>query len=184
MINKKIVIFDLDDTLITSDAKIKIFDSNTNNMVTSLSPTQFNYHITQNHQYFSFDDFDCEKILGRSKILPNSFRSFKRYYKNSVPLSIITARSNKKIVLDFFKSKNILLKPSLVYAVSNHLSGFTGNIDERKKQAIQTLISKGYNDITFYDDNLDNLKAASELNSDSVKIKIILVSHDKKTRKS
>ena len=184
MINKKIVIFDLDDTLITSDAKIKVFDSTTNSMVSALSPMQFNYHITHHNQYLSFDDFDCEKILGRSKILPNSFRSFRRYYKNGVPLSIITARSNRKIILDFFESKNILLKPSLVYTVSNHLSGFTGNIDERKKQAIQTLINKGYNDITFYDDNLDNLKAAAELNSDTVKIKIILVSHDKKTRKS
>ena len=184
MINKKIIVFDLDDTLISSDAKIKVFDSHTNDMVSSLSPMQFNYHIKQHNQYLSFDDFDCEKILGRSKILHNSFRSFKRYYNNGVPLSIITARSNKKIVIDFFKSKNILLKPSLVYTVSNHKSGFTGNIDERKKQAIQILIDKGYNDITFYDDNLDNLKAASELNSDIVKIKIILVSHDKKTRKS
>lgn len=184
MKNKKIVIFDLDDTLISSDAKINIFDCETNDLLHSLTPSQFNYHVRGSAQYCNFDDFDCEKILGKSRILKNSFRSFKRYYDNQTPLSIITARSNKKIIIDFLKSKNITLKPSLIYAVSNPDSGFTGNISQRKKQAIQDLIHKGYRDIVFYDDNLENLTVATELINEFISIKIIHVSHDKKTRKN
>jgi len=182
MKTKKIIIFDLDDTLIHSDAKIRVFNSISNEMVSALSPTQFNYHIPGQAQYLSFEDFDCEKILGRSKLYPNMYRSLKRYLANGIPVSIVTARSNKKIIIDFFKSKNIQLKPSLVYPVSNPNSNFTGNISQRKKQAITELICKGYNNITFYDDNIENLAAASELNSDTVQIKIIHVSHGQKSQ--
>jgi hypothetical protein len=174
---KKIVIFDLDDTLIHSEAKIKVFDSKSNEMISSLTPSQFNYHVSEQTHYFSFNDFECEKILGRSKLFPNTYRSFKRYCKEKVPVAIVTARSNKKIILDFFKTKNIHLKPSLVYPVSNPNSTFTGNISQRKKQAVTELISRGYNNITFYDDNIDNLAAVSELISDTVQIKIIHVLH-------
>lgn len=182
MKEQKIVIFDLDDTLIHSEAKIRVFNSDSNEMISSLSPTQFNYHIPGQSQYFSFEDFDCEKILGRSKVYPSTFRSLKRYLSKGVPVAIITARSNKKIILDFFKSKNVHLKPSLVYPVSNPKSTFTGNIAQRKKQAIVELINKGYNNIIFYDDNIENLAAALELNSDKVQVKIIHVSHGQKSQ--
>lgn len=182
MKDKRIIIFDLDDTLIHSDAKIRVFNSTSNEMVSALSPTQFNYHVPGQSQYFSFEDFDCEKILGRSKLYPTTYRSFKRYLAKGIPVSIITARSNKKIIVDFFKSKNVHLKPSLVYPVSNPNSTFTGSIAQRKKQAIAELISKGYNNITFYDDNIENLAAALELNSDDVQVKIIHVSHGQKSQ--
>ena len=175
--NKRIVIFDLDDTLITSEAKIKVFDSENNELVSSLTPSQFNYHSKHKDHYFCFGDFECEKILGRAKLFPDTYRSFKRYYNKGVPLSIITARSNKKMILEFFSSKNIQLKPSLVYTIHSPKSKFTGSISERKKQAIQDLILKGYNDIVFYEDNMENLKAAEELASDRIKIKTIHVVH-------
>jgi hydroxymethylpyrimidine pyrophosphatase-like HAD family hydrolase len=175
---KKIVIFDLDDTLITSDAKIKVFDSENNELLSSLSPSQFNYHVRNKDHYFCFGDFECEKILGRAKLFPSTYRSFKRYYDMGVDLSIVTARSDKKMILEFFDSKNVKLKPSLVYTIHSPKCNFTGSISERKKQAIQDLISKGYNDIVFYEDNLENLKAAEELSSDRIKIKTIHVVHD------
>ena len=60
---KKIAIFDLDDTLIFSTAKIQIYDSETNEIVLNLSPSQFNYHVKGQNQYMTFNDFECEKIL-------------------------------------------------------------------------------------------------------------------------
>jgi len=175
---KRIVIFDLDDTLIHSDAKIKVYDSSNNEILTSLTPSQFNYHVKGQSQYFSFDDFECEKILGRSRLYPNTYRSLKRYYKNGVPISIITARSNEKIILDFFKTRSVKLRPSLVYGIHNHRHPFTGSVSQRKKQAIQDLIRKGYNNFIYYDDNTENLEAAAELASEKIKIKIIHVTHD------
>ena len=181
---KRIIIFDLDDTLIESDAKIRIHDSKTNKEVGSLTPSQFNYHVKNQNQYLSYHDFGCEKILGRSRIISKTFRSFRRYYNLDITLSIITARESKKLVLDFFKSKEIYLKPSNVYAVHDPKANFTGNIAERKKQAIKDLIRKGYNDIVYYDDNLDNLNTSLELVSDDVQIKIIQVLNEQKKNKT
>jgi hypothetical protein len=177
---KKVAIFDLDDTLIFSEAKIKIYDSESNNVLVSLTPSQFNYHVKGHGQYMSFDDFECEKILGNSKINRRLFSSLKGYIERGVETSIVTARGNKKIVVDFFKSKGVNIKSSMIYAIHDPQTPFHGSISERKKQAIQKIIKKGYNDIIFYDDNLENLRAAEELRSDSVKIKIIHVLDAKK----
>jgi hypothetical protein len=177
MTRKKLVIFDLDDTLIKSDAKIRVYDSENNSEVTSLTPSQFNYHVKSHSHYFGFDDFECEKILGRSKFT-KTFRSFKRYYAMWTPISIITARSSDKIVLDFFEAKGYPLNPSLVFAIHNHRKKFTGSVAERKRQAIEVLIKRGYNDIIYYDDNLENLSLAQELDSDRVKIKTVHVHND------
>lgn len=179
---KRLVIYDLDDTLITSDAKIRVYNSQDNRIVASLTPSQFNYHVSHQQQFFSFDDFECEKILGRSKMIPQTYRSFKRYYSLGVPISIITARSNDKLVIDFFKMKGMKLRPSLVYAVHNTKHAFHGSVAERKKQAIQKLIDKGYNDFIYFDDHLENLRAAEELSSEAVKIKTIHVTHAQKTQ--
>ena len=177
---KKIAIFDLDDTLIFSTAKIQIYDSETNEIVLNLSPSQFNYHVKGQNQYMTFNDFECEKILGNARVHTRMFNSFKGFIKRGVPVAIVTARGNKNIVINFFKKKGVKLKPSLVYAVHDPKASFHGSIADRKKQAVQTLIDKGYNSMSIYDDNLDNLRSMSELNSDKVKIKITHVINDEK----
>ena len=174
---KKLIIFDLDDTLIKSDAQIKVFDSVSNELIKSISPSQFNYQLKKQEHYFCFGDFDCEKILGKSTLIHSTFRSLKRYYRNGEHISIITARSDKRIILDFFETKNISLNSSLVYTIHSRKSKFTGSISQRKKQAIEELIKKGYKDIKFYEDNLDNIRAAEELNSSDVTIKTIHVNY-------
>jgi len=178
--SKKIAIFDLDDTLIFSDAKIKIYDSSSNAEIVALTPSQFNYHAMSHGQYMVFDDFECEKILGNSRIHKRYFSSLKGYIKRGVETAIVTARGNKKIVVGFFKEKGVKIKPSMIYAVHDQKTSFHGSISERKKQAIQDIIKKGYKDIVFYDDNLENLQSAEELQSESVKIKIIHVLECKK----
>lgn len=176
---KRIAVFDLDDTLIFSEAKIKVFDSQTNQLVTALSPSQFNYHVAHQDHYMMFNDFECEKIIGSAKVHKRMFDSFKSYIKRGVQVAIVTARGDKNIVINFFKKKNVKLKPAFVYAVHNPKAGFHGSIADRKKQAIQDLIKKGYNDFTVYDDNMDNLTSMDQCNSDKVKIKIIHVLNDK-----
>jgi hypothetical protein len=184
MKEKKIAIFDLDDTLIFSEARIKIYDSSSNQVITALTPSQFNYHVNNQDQYLCFSDFECEKILGNSRINSRYFDSLRGYIKRGVETSIVTARGNKKIVLDFLKAKNIKMKPSMVFAVHDPKTSFHGSISDRKKQAIASIIDKGYNNIVFYDDNLENLLAAKTLESPKVKIKIThVVNAEEKTEK-
>jgi hypothetical protein len=175
---KKLAIFDLDDTLIFSHAKIQIYDSETNEMVMNLSPSQFNYHVKDQNQYMAFSDFECEKILGDAKMHTKMFTSFKNYIKRGVPVAIITARGNKNIVINFFKTKGIKLKPSFVFAVHDPKTEFHGTIADRKKQALEILLEKGFNSIKIYDDNLENLKAMYSLHSKKVNIKITHVIND------
>jgi len=177
---KEIKAFDLDDTLIFSDAKFKIYDTNTNKLIVSLTPSEFNYHIARHDQFMSFEDFHCENIIGNSRINTKYFNLFKRYISKGIPVAIVTARENRQLILDFLKTKNIVIDPNLVYTVHAPSLNYTGTTPERKKQAIEDLVSKGYNDITFYDDSIDNLNAAFELNSDTVKIKIKHVINAKK----
>lgn len=177
---KKLIVFDLDDTLIYSDAKIQIYDSETNQIVSSLSPSQFNYHVKGQNQYMTFNDFECEKILGNARVHTRMFSSLKGYIERGIPVAIVTARGKKSIVVDFFKRKKVNIKPSMIFAVHDPKANFHGTIAERKKQAVKTLIDKGYNTISIYDDNIDNLKAMFELSSDTIKIKITHVVYDEK----
>jgi hypothetical protein len=177
---KKIAIFDLDDTLIFSDAKIKIYDSESNQLIQTLSPSQFNYYVKEHDHYMCFSDFECRKILGNSKINSKRFQSLKGYIKRSTDVAIVTARGDKKIVADFFDAKKVPVSKANIYAVCDPKTAFHGSISQRKKQAVEKLIKRGYNDIVFYDDNEENLRAVESLSSSRIKIKIVHVLDAKK----
>lgn len=172
---KKIAIFDLDDTLIFSDAKIKIYDSENNQLIYTLSPSQFNYYVKEHDHYMCFSDFECRKILGNSKVNSRRFSSLKGYIKRGTDVAIVTARGNKKIVTDFFEEKGVPVSKTNVYAVCDPKTTFHGSISQRKKQAVEKIIRRGYNDIIFYDDNAENLRAVESLSSSRIKIKIVHV---------
>jgi hypothetical protein len=172
---KKIAIFDLDDTLIFSDAKIKIYDSESNELIQTLSPSQFNYYVKTHNHYMCFADFECRKILGSSKVNVKRFQSLRSYIKRGVDVAIVTARGDKKIVTDFFDAKRVEINKANVYAVCDPKTNFHGSISQRKKQAVKKLIRRGYNDIVFYDDNVENLRAVESLSNSKIKIKIVHV---------
>ena len=55
---EKLVIFDLDDTLIKTDAKIKIVDSKTGEIFQELTPAEFNFYSSKvSNHFLNFDDF-------------------------------------------------------------------------------------------------------------------------------
>ena len=54
----KLIIFDLDDTLVTTDAKIKIVDRHTGKVIKEMSPQEFNTFETQSKRHvLNFEDF-------------------------------------------------------------------------------------------------------------------------------
>jgi len=61
----KLVIFDLDDTLVKTDAKIKILDRKTREVIKELTPEQFNSFIRKKHHVMDYDDFDSPELLDR-----------------------------------------------------------------------------------------------------------------------
>jgi len=172
----RLIIFDLDDTLVRTDAKIKVLNHKTKRTMFELTPEQFNQFEQEPHHILNFDDFECPEILGEGKFIHSIFSKLKYYYKKGVPVSIVTARSSSSLVREFFLDNQIDIHPDLVIAINDPSHGYSGNISERKQKAIKDLIDSGYTDLVFFDDNDDNLRLAKDVEGykDS-KIKLIKV---------
>ena len=159
----RLVIFDLDETIIRTDAKIKIVDRKTGKVIKSLTPQEFNtFEANPKKHVMNFDDFANPEILRQGKFIHEIFSKLKNYYKRGIPVSIVTARSSSKLVRDFFLENGIDIHPQLVIAVNDPQYGYKGTIADRKKEAIKDLIDFGFKRLTFFDDSHENLTLAKE----------------------
>lgn len=159
----RLIIFDLDDTLIKTDAKIKVLNHKTKRVICELTPEQFNKFEHGPHHVLNFDDFESPEILREGKFIHSIFTKLKYYYRRGVPVSIVTARSSSELVRDFFLENGIDIHPDLVIAINDPIYGYTGTISERKQRAITELVDLGYTDLVFFDDNEDNLRLAKDV---------------------
>lgn len=162
---KTICIFDLDDTLVKTDAKIKVYQKETGDLLQSMTPEEFNGYVNLNGHILDFEDFNDLQILLSGKLIEKNVKILKECSQKH-PVGMITARSHRMSVLEFIYEKRLPIQEDLVFVVNDEDSGFSGNVAERKKQAFIKLIEKGYNDFIYYDDNLDNLRAAETLVSE------------------
>lgn len=172
----KMIIFDLDDTLVKTDAKIKILNSKTHRVIKELTPEQFNGFVKKKHHVLNFDDFDCPDLLRQGNIINEIFHLLKSTYSKKIPVAILTARSDSDMVRDFFLNYGIDIHPELVIAINDPQFKHKGSIAERKRKAIEDLVDSGYKDLIFFDDNEDNLRLAKSLEGyKDLKIKTIKV---------
>jgi hypothetical protein len=173
----KLIIFDLDDTLIQSEGKIKVIEKETKKIIKELTPSEFNYYQGIDPKYYlDFDDFNCPNILRRSKFIDKIFNKFKKYYFSGIPVSIVTARISSSLVRDFMLYNNIDVHPDLVIAIHDPMYNYQGTTAERKQKAIMNLIDDGFTDLIFFDDNHENLQLAKEIEGyKNSKIKLIKV---------
>ena len=159
----RLVIFDLDDTLVKTDAKIKILNRRTRDVIAELTPQDFNNFQKKSGHILNFDEFEDPEILRQGEIIHSIFSKLKRYYHGGIPVAIVTARSSSEMVRSFFLENGIDIHPDLVIAVNDPSLNMEGNIAERKQKAIRDLIDQGYTDLIFFDDNEDNLNLAKKL---------------------
>ncbi len=160
--NDKILIFDLDDTLVQTEAKIKILNPKSKEVIKKLTPAEFNNFKIKKGHVLDYDDFDSPMLLRQGRMIHEIFEILKRNYHDHIPVAILTARSSSELVREFFLQNGIDIHPELVIAVNDPQFEFEGTIPERKKKAIQKLIDLGFRDLTFFDDHEDNLRLAKE----------------------
>jgi cytidyltransferase-like protein len=166
-----IAIFDLDDTLVVTNAMIEVIDSWTNEKF-YLRPKDFNEYERKAHHNIDFSQFDDPDILRAGKIVDWTLDIMKEVYEKEGAVGIITARGDAQLVREFMLSHGVDIHPDLVFAVNEPDSEFTGNNAERKQQAFKKLIEKGYSRFIFFDDDINNLKHAKLLEKQyPVKIK-------------
>ena len=159
----RLIIFDLDDCLVRTEAKIKIINPKTREVMKELTPEEFNYYANHGNYVLNFDDFESPEILRQGKFIHEIFEKLKSYYSDGVPVAILTARSSSELVRGFFLENGIDIHPDLVIAINDPMYDYEGTIAEMKKQAIIDFIDDGYTDLVFFDDNEDNLRLAKQV---------------------
>jgi len=176
----KIIVFDLDDTLVITDAKIKVYDKNSGESY-SMTPEEFNDYERQPHHEVDFDDFKDLEIMKAGKLIEYYLKIFKEAYKLKIAVGIVTARDDKNMIYRWLREHiGYRIDKDLIFAVSDPVHGYKGDISDRKKAAFKELIDMGYVDMQFYDDDTANLKLVKSLETEYAGVSITTIKANKK----
>ena len=167
--DNSIIVFDLDDTLVVTNAKILVKDALTGEKF-DLTPQEFNDYEKEPHHEVNYTQFNDANILKAGRLVEWVLNILRSAYESGTAVGIITARDNKKLVREFLLSHGIDIHPNLIYAVSDPEFGFDGTIAEKKKEAFRKLMAKGFTHFTFYDDDRKNLALAKSLETEFAEI--------------
>jgi hypothetical protein len=178
-----ISIFDLDDTIVITDAKIKVC-----NIVTGdcheLTPEEFNEYEKHPDQ-LDFDDFKSLEIMKAGQLIHYYLKILADAYKVKRAVGIVTARDDREMIYKWMKEHvGFHITRDLIYAVNDPIHGFTGSVAQKKQQAFREIIEMGYKKIQFFDDDQSNLNLVNDLRSEYPNIELSTYKADKKMFKS
>ena len=161
--------WDLDDTLVKTDAKIIVLDSLSGDIKRKLSPHEFNTYRLGKDEDFEFSEFSSGDILKNTakktdywKVAQNISDAISRGDSNSV-LYIITARPytlEKELYEYLFRNGLKALKQINVHALGGKDDGVT--IAQHKKDVLAD-IKKKHGEVVFFDDDTENIELAKAL---------------------
>lgn len=169
--SNKIILFDLDDTIIDTIAEIGVVKGG--KVIKRLSNAEFNDYVLGPGESFDFGEFDDPILLDQSPFT-KYWNTLKREYRKGTHIGILTARSDCRMIKEFFLKNGIRIKDELVIAINDPSLGLKGSIQEKKTEAIRILAGVGYDNFIFFDDNEPNLKSAKSLES-QLNIKVTTV---------
>ena len=169
--SNKIILFDLDDTIIDTIAEIGVVKGG--KVIKKLPNAEFNDYVLGPGESFDFGEFDDPILLDQSPFT-KYWNTLKREYKKGTHIGILTARSDCRMIKEFFLKNGIRIKDELVIAINDPSLGLKGSIQEKKTEAIRILAGVGYDNFIFFDDNEPNLKSAKALES-QLNIKVTTV---------
>jgi len=171
-----LTIFDIDDTLFTTDTKIHIVKGG--KRIKSLTPAEFNVYKVKSGESLDFSDFRSAEVFQKTaKPIATVFKTAKSIISRfsafaNKKIVIVTARGDlddKNVFLDTFKKYGFDI--SKVYV---HRAGNVGGPDsaQNKKVVIRDLIKDGkYEMVRLFDDSKPNLDALHELESEFPEMK-------------
>lgn len=165
-----LTVFDIDDTLFHTTAKIGVLDKEGNPR--QLSNQEFNTYKWQEGDKPDFSEFrDAEKFNKESVPIPSMVNKMIAILNNVVKnpnskVIIITARSdfdNKEVFLDTFRKHGINIDMVYVERAGN-LNEPSLNVSEKKAIIVRKYLdSKKFDKARLYDDAETNLIAFKEL---------------------
>lgn len=160
-VSDRLLVFDLDDTLIRSKANVVV---SRGGREIHLTPEEYNTYKWQEGDIVDYSQFRSDEILD-SADLTKYWKTLEREYRKGTHICILTARGDQNMVWRFFKRKGIEIKNELCIAVEDPKYGFTGSVANKKQEAIEGLVNLGYRRFVFFDDSQENLDHAKRLES-------------------
>ena len=166
--NKKLRVFDFDDTLVKT--KSHIYITHGDGKKSTLTPGEYAVYEPKDGDNYDFSDFEQVKqpqeIKGVTKLLKTVVTA-----EGERKVVILTARSAYKPVKDYLQ--DIGLEGIYVVALAS-------NNPQDKADWIEDKIKAGYNDVFFIDDSHKNISAVNKLKDKypDIKMKVSHVKHD------
>lgn len=168
----KILIFDLDDTIVVTNAKIVVKDIKTGDSY-ELTPEEFNDYEKNKDHMLDFDQFKSLEIMKAGKMIEKYFKILRNNYKKGVAIGVITARDDQDMIYEWLRYHvGFHIKREFIWAVNDPKTGLKGSIQERKKEAMRWFVEQGYVDIRFFDDDMNNIKLIKQLDKEIKGVKI------------
>jgi hypothetical protein len=166
--NKKLRVFDFDDTLVKTNSYIHLKDKD--GKESKLTPGEYAVYEPKEGDLFDFSDFQKvnqpQEIKGITKLLKTIVKK-----EGERKVVILTARSAYKPVKDYLKDIDL----EGIYVVA------LGDSDPQKKADwIEDKIKSGYKDVFFIDDSHKNVSAVGKLKQKypDIKMRVQHVKHD------
>ena len=160
----KLVIFDIDDTLVHTQTKVHVVKDG--RIVKSLNSHDFTHYKLQPGQEFDFGAFrNAREFFENSKPIIPMMNQLKQDIATGNKVVMVTARADfddRELFLDTFRKYGVDMSKVHVYRAGN----MTGKIqtEEKKKIIIRGLLDNGhYTKAIMYDDAVPNLHSFMEL---------------------
>jgi putative chitinase len=170
MARQNLVIFDIDDTLLHTTAKIKVINDR-GQVVRTLTNQEFNNYVLQPGEQFDFGEFrDAEKFNKESKPIEPMMNRLKDVLANSpnAKAIMLTARADfddKNKFLNTFKKYGIDMSRVHVHRAGN----IPGDAIPAEKKAVwvrKYLNTGKYKAVWLYDDSRSNLSVFKDLKNE------------------
>ena len=175
-----IMVFDIDDTILISDAKIKVTNIATGD-VHEITPEEYNEFQAQAHHELDFSDFGDIEIMRAGQLIHYYLKILADAYKMKRAVGIVTARGDRDMIYDWMKHHvGFHIAKDLIYAINDPVHKLKGSIAQKKQQAFREYIEMGYKNIQFFDDDDANLKLVQELKDEYPDINLSTYKADKR----
>jgi hypothetical protein len=161
---KKLVIFDIDDTLVHTQTKVNVVKDG--QVTKELNSHDFTHYKLQPGEQFDFENFrNAHDFFHNSKPIIPMMDQLKNDIATGNKVVMVTARADfddRELFLDTFRKYGVDIDRVHVYRAGN----MTGKMqtEEKKKIIIRKLLDQGqYTKAIMYDDAVPNLESFVEL---------------------
>jgi GNAT superfamily N-acetyltransferase len=163
----KLVIFDIDDTLVNTDTRVNVVQDG--RVIKQLNSHDFTHYKLGPGETFDFGEFkDAREFYTKARPIPGMIKQLKHDIATGNRVIMLTARSDfndRDVFLDTFRRFGIDMDKVHVYRAGNLT--IKAATEEKKKIILKHLLGKEHFDkLIMYDDSVPNLNAFLSLKQD------------------